>query len=92
MKGLNLSRFKKVGCDDRSTTLEDDKGHRVIIAHHALSPALKKQLKDLEEVKGYAKGGGVSKEEGDFLKDPPIASELAGPAPANTGGASGTWE
>lgn len=57
MKSLNLSQFKKISSDGKSTTLKSPEGHKIIVAHHALSPKLKKQLADIP--KKYADGGEV---------------------------------
>jgi hypothetical protein len=65
MKGLNLSQFKKLSSDDKSTTLKHPEGHKIVIAHHALSPQHKKELAELP--KHYASGGDV--EEEGFEKD-----------------------
>ncbi len=55
MKGLDLSKFKKLSSDGKSTTLKHPEGHKIIIAHHAVSPAMRKQLDSLP--KKYADGG-----------------------------------
>ena len=59
---MDFSRFKKIASDSKSTTLKHPEGHKIVVAHHALSPAMKKQLKDLPTK--YADGGEVD-EEGD---------------------------
>jgi hypothetical protein len=57
MKGLNLSQFKKISSDSKSTTLKHPEGHKIVIAHHALSPQHKKQLSEIPTK--YAEGGDV---------------------------------
>lgn len=61
MKGLDLSKFKKMASDGKSTTLKNAEGHKIIIAHHALSPAMKKQLESIS--KKYADGGDVEEDD-----------------------------
>lgn len=61
MKGLDLSKFKKMASDGRCTTLKSPEGHKIIIAHHALSPAMKKQLEGIS--RKYADGGDVDEED-----------------------------
>lgn len=41
---LDLSKFKKVACDKKTTTLRHDKGHEIRIAHGGLTPKLRSQL------------------------------------------------
>lgn len=63
MKGLNLSKFKKVSSDKNSTLLHHADGHSLKVAHSRLHPELRKQLEGLPihkaqggEVKRYAEG------------------------------------
>lgn len=49
---LNLSKFKKVSEDHKSTTLEHPDGHTIIVALGALSPKMKEELKQLPKVTG----------------------------------------
>lgn len=56
MKGLDLRRFKKVGCDEHMTTFKDKAGHELRVAHKALSEGRRKQL---EAIPSYADGGEV---------------------------------
>lgn len=54
---IDISRVKKIRSDSKSTTLKTPDGHQFIVAHHALSPSMKKQLAELP--KHYADGGEV---------------------------------
>src|SRR6185437_600720 len=54
---LDLSKFKKVGSTKSATILEHPAGHRIQIAHKALSPEMKADLDKLDTVKKYAEGG-----------------------------------
>lgn len=45
---FNLSKFKKVASDAKTTTLRHPDGHSFTIAHNAVSPEVRKQLKELE--------------------------------------------
>jgi len=58
---MDVSKFKKLSSDDKQTVLKHPRGHQIIIAHNALSPDLKKQVKQLpdSEEEGYAEGGEV---------------------------------
>lgn len=78
MKGLNLSQFKKLRSDSKSTTLKHPEGHQIVIAHHALSPSHKKQLAELP--RHYADGGEVEEENRAPASIPaPEAAEVMGP-------------
>lgn len=57
MKSLNLKGFKKVSSDGKTTTFQKDGGHKIVIAHSALSKDMQKQLSDLPHYDG---GGEVS--------------------------------
>lgn len=64
--GLDLSKFHKVGGDEKTTTLRHSDGHIMTIAHKALSPKMRNQLSALESPKiekpkkpSYADGGDV---------------------------------
>lgn len=46
--GMDLSAFKKVSSDKKSTTLRHAKGHEIKIAHSALTPKLKGMLDGLQ--------------------------------------------
>ena len=56
---INLSKFKKVGSDKHSTTLQHEDGHELKIAHSAVGAKLKKQLMSLELHPHMADGGKV---------------------------------
>lgn len=53
MKGIDLSKFKKVSSDAHVTTLRHPDGHEFRVAHKVLSPKLKKDLHALP----FADGG-----------------------------------
>ncbi len=46
-QGLDLSRFKKVSSDKKTTTLRHSKGHEIKIAHSGLTPKMKEHLDSL---------------------------------------------
>lgn len=52
---INLSKFKKVECDGKSTTLQHPSGHTIKIAHKSLSPDVRKNLDEIPM--HLAKGG-----------------------------------
>jgi len=68
---LDLSHFKHLKSDDKSTTLQHKKdGHTITLAHNALNPDNQKQLQALAKIpqeysqsvdKNMAEGGSVSK-------------------------------
>lgn len=64
--GLDLSKFHKVGGDEKTTTLRHSDGHIMTIAHKALSPKMRNQLSALESPKiekpRFADGGDVGSE------------------------------
>lgn len=55
MRGLNLSNFKKLKSDAKTTTLKHPEGHSIVIAHKPLSDKMKKELHALP----FADGGDV---------------------------------
>ena len=57
MKGLNLSKLKKVKCEKDFTTFKHPDGHEVKVAHAKLSPKMKDELDKIPEVKKMAGGG-----------------------------------
>jgi len=65
MKGLNLSKLKKVSSDDKTTTFAHPDGHEIKIAHFALSQKMREELKNLpsqrENPKKMAVGGDTVK-------------------------------
>lgn len=66
MKGLNLSSFKKLKSDSKSTTLKHPDGHTITLAHKALSPANQKELHALP----FADGGEIPGGNGSPSIDP----------------------
>lgn len=56
---LDLSKFKKVSTDAKSTTLKHPAGHEIKIAHSAVGPEMKKQLEALPH---FDLGGEASNE------------------------------
>lgn len=79
MKGLNLSNFKKVRSDKHTTTLEHPDGHKITIAHKALSPKMRSQLVSLPEVKPIkmADGGNIPGGSGSPAIDAKKAEEIS---------------
>lgn len=59
MKSMNLSKFKKIASDKKTTTLEHPSGHQIKIAHSALKPEIRETLNNLPMHK--ASGGMVKK-------------------------------
>lgn len=59
---MDFKKFKKISSDSKSTTLKSPEGHKVIIAHHALSPKMRKQINDIPTK--YADGGEVDEDSG----------------------------
>lgn len=65
---LDLSKFKYLSSDDKSTTLQHKDGHSITLAHKSLSDKYRKQLSDMVPkkkacggmVKRMAQGGQVS--------------------------------
>ena len=47
-QGLDLSRFKKISTDKKTTTLRHSKGHELRIAHSSLSPEMRTQIESLK--------------------------------------------
>jgi hypothetical protein len=78
MKGLNLSGFKKIKQDAKSTTLKHPLGHMIVIAHSALPEHRRAELNKLP----FAEGGEVDmKKSGMSPKDNTSpASETKRPA------------
>lgn len=59
-QGLDLSRFKKVSSDKKTTTLRHAKGHEIKIAHSGLTPKMREMVDALEkheDPKMMAEGG-----------------------------------
>ncbi len=75
MKGLNLSKFKKISSDDKITTLRHPDGHEFRVAHKALTPRLKKDLEALP-MAGPVKmaDGGESPKKNSTESDPSLQS------------------
>lgn len=66
---LDLSKLKKIASDNKCTTLQHTDGHSIKIAHHVLSPRLKKELDNIPlhkanggMIKKYADGGGLTED------------------------------
>lgn len=63
--GIDLSKFKHVKSDDKSTTLKHYEGHEITLAHKALSKANQEALKAMadkasnEETQRLSRGGSV---------------------------------
>ncbi len=47
--GLDLSRFKRVSTDKKSTKLRHARGHEITIAHSALTPKMREQIAKLKD-------------------------------------------
>lgn len=73
-QGLDLSRFKKVSSDKKTTTLRHAKGHEIHIAHSGLTPKMKEQLDCLPH---YDEGGKV----GRFVDDDAAVNDGAAGQP-----------
>lgn len=59
MKGLNLSKFKKLHSNEHTTTMAHPDGHQIRIAHSKLAEEHRKQLMDLPK---FSDGGEVKVE------------------------------
>ena len=73
MKGLDLSKFKKLSSNDSHTIMRDPKGNELKIAHSQLSPKIKAELDKLPVYKaegGYANSSnqGAALKEGSSKK------------------------
>jgi hypothetical protein len=75
MKGLDFKQFKKVSSDDNSTTLQHPKGHKIVVAHKALSPKMRGELEALEL--HMADGGQVPDKKPKEDKGPKINQQAA---------------
>ena len=62
MKGLDLSKFKKVNSDENKTVFKHEDGHFLHVSHKKLKPEHVKQLGKLG-VQKFAQGGNVDEEE-----------------------------
>ena len=63
-RGFDLSRFKKISSDAKSTTMRHSNGHEVKIVHSGLSPGMRAQVDALPMAEAPAKmarGGMVKK-------------------------------
>jgi hypothetical protein len=88
-QGLDLSRFKKVSSDKKTTTLRHAKGHEIKIAHSGLTPKMKEKLDSLPV--HLAEGGDPTDstplddnspaQAADASADTPDDSQDAAPAP-----------
>lgn len=61
---LDTKNLKKIHSDKHSTTLSHSSGHKIMVAHGALSPAMRKQL---DAIPHYSEGGYI--EDRDRLHD-----------------------
>ena len=72
--GLDLSRFKKLASDKKTTTLRHSKGHELRIAHSSLSPEMRIQIEGLKCAQcdgvGCKCGGAVKMAKGGSVKSP----------------------
>lgn len=66
---MDFGKFKKVSSNQRSTVLQHPDGHKIRVAHEALSPAMRSKLE--EQPMHYAEGGEVAtpakQKEPDFI-------------------------
>ena len=93
-QGLDLSRFKKVSSDKKTTTLRHAKGHEIKIAHSGLKPKMKERLEGLPV--HMAEGGEPVEpiddespaEADDTPEDAPAAAEPAAAPAAPTAAAA----
>lgn len=72
MKSLNLSKFKKVSSDKKSTTLQHPDGHTIKIAHSVLHPEMRQELDRLPIHKA---SGGMVKQYAEGSQDGPVSSD-----------------
>ena len=69
---FDLSKFKRLKSDEKSTTLQHPDGHQIVIAHAPLTPKVKKQLGALPAM--MAEGGEVDdKDESPAPESTPIS-------------------
>lgn len=61
--GMDLSAFRKVSSDKKSTTLRHAKGHEIKIAHSALTPKLKDMLNGLKMYADGTPGGPIGSQD-----------------------------
>lgn len=76
-QGLDLSRFKKIASDKKTSTLRHSKGHEIKIAHDGLSPAMKDHIVNMP----------IHLAEGGDVEDPEDDSSPAAPAPPDASAA-----
>ncbi len=89
-QGLDLSRFKRVSSDKKTTVLRHAKGHEIKVAHSGLTPKMREHIESLPqhdeaEVKRYANGtpkGPVSQDDEGTDEEAPKALDPASPEPA----------
>jgi hypothetical protein len=82
-QGLDLSKFKKVSSDKKTTVLRHAAGHEIRIAHGALTPKMREAIEKLEMHKG-----GKVKRLADGTPDAPVEPADAD-SPAETDDDSG---
>ena len=84
-QGFDLSRFKKVSSDAKSTTMRHSNGHEVKIVHSALSPAMRAQVDSLPTAEAPVKAarGGMVKKYANGTPDAPVAADPQAMDPAS---------
>lgn len=85
---MDFSKFKKLASDGKTTTLQHPDGHKIVLAHSALSPKLRGQLAEIPMAKGgavkaMADGGDTSDDSG---TDQPAAAPQIPAININLGG------
>ena len=63
MKGLDLSKFSKIGSKNGKTTFKHKDGHYLSISHNSLKPEHRKQIEELPMADGGAVHKALSKED-----------------------------
>lgn len=74
MKGLNLSKFKKMHEDEKFATMANKEGHEIKVSKHSLSPVLRKQI---EALPLFAEGGKTEKRKLEIEEVPDAKNEQA---------------
>lgn len=82
--GLDLSRFKKVSSDGKTTVLRHKSGHELRVAASALTPKMREHLESMGEDEDRQKfaGGGQAKAKVPVVTDKEVAIDPVSPAPA----------
>lgn len=73
-QGMDLSRFKKISSDGKSSTLRHPKGHEIKIAHTGLTDKMRDHIANMPV---YLAEGGPVKEEEELLTDAPEVEAAA---------------